>query len=401
MKKNVYTVADVNRYIKNMFSQDFMMRNIYIKGEISNCKYHSSGHIYLTLKDGSGSLRAIMFAGYASKLRMKLKDGDQIIGLGSIEVYEAGGTYQIYLKEVLPDGQGDLNDKFQQLKTELEEMGMFSLEYKKPIPTYPQRIGVITAETGAAVRDIQMIAQRRNPFVQLILYPAIVQGAEAKDSIVEGIRKMDQLDLEVIILGRGGGSIEDLWAFNEVEVARAVFECNTPIITGVGHETDTTIVDYVADLRASTPSAAAEIAVFSYEEWLNKIEYSRKKIDAEMKRQMQLRMAKLGNLQLKLEKKNPGAWLNEKKMTLAQRENKMIHVFEGCIHKRRIRLQIAAEKLEGESPLKKMKKGYGFLTDQNGKAVKSVNGILVDQKLNLDIVDGKIKVQVLETSKHR
>lgn len=401
MKKNVYTVEDVNRYIKNMFSQDFMMRNIYIKGEVSNCKYHSSGHIYLTLKDGSGSLRAIMFAGNANKLTKPMKDGDRIIGLGSIEVYEAAGTYQFYLREVILDGQGDLNEKFQKLKQELEEMGMFSPEYKKAIPSYSRKVGVITAPTGAAVRDIQMIAQRRNPYVQLILCPVLVQGIEAKDSIVDAIRRMDQLGLDVIILGRGGGSIEDLWAFNEEIVARAVFECQTPIITGVGHETDTTIVDYVADLRASTPSAAAEIAVFSLVDWVGRLHFYEQRYRSEMKRHLQKSNGRLSELQFRLEKKNPSVFLNSKKMQLTDLESRMKRIFEDNLSQRIIHLQVAAERLEGTSPLKKMKQGFGFITDQKGKAVKSICEIENNQILNIDIQDGKIKVEVLETKDHR
>lgn len=400
MKKNVYTVEDVNRYIKNMFAQDFMLRNIYIKGEVSNCKYHSSGHIYLTLKDGSGSLRAIMFAGYANKLNKPIKDGDRLIGLGSVEVYEAAGTYQFYLKEVILDGQGDLNDRFQKLKQELEEMGMFSPDYKKPIPLYARKVGVITAPTGAAVRDIQMIAQRRNPYVQLVLFPALVQGAEAKDSIVTAIWKMDQMGMDVIILGRGGGSIEDLWAFNEEIVARAVFECQTPIITGVGHETDTTIVDYVSDFRASTPSAAAEIAIFSYAEWEDKLRHFGQRFTSEMKRHVQLRSGKLTNLQLKLEKKNPGAILNAKRMRLVDLDSRMKRLIEENLNKRITQLKVASQRLEGASPLKKMQQGFGFITDQKGKAVKSICEIESNQILNIDLQDGKIKVEVLEIKEH-
>ena len=266
MIKNVYTVGQVNSYIKNMFTQDFMMNRIYVKGEVSNCKYHTSGHIYFTLKDESGALTAVMFAGNRKGLTFPMKNGDNVIVLGSISVYERDGKYQLYAKEIILDGAGVLYQKFEALKKELEEMGMFAEEYKQPIPKYIKTLGIVTAPTGAAIRDIQNISKRRNPYVQTILYPALVQGEGAVASIVNGIHALEQLKVDVIIVGRGGGSIEDLWAFNEEAVARAIFECSIPIISAVGHETDTTIADFVADLRAPTPSAAAELAVYDWQE---------------------------------------------------------------------------------------------------------------------------------------
>ena len=254
MMKNIYSVGQVNTYIKNMFAQDFMLNRISIKGEVSNCKYHTSGHIYFTLKDAAGTISAIMFAGNRRGLKFTMKEGDKVIVTGSVEVYERDGKYQLYAREIELDGEGNLYLKFEALKQELEEMGMFAPEYKKPIPRYATRIGVVTAPTGAAVQDIRNIATRRNPYVQLILYPALVQGEGAVASIVNGIRALDQLGVDVMIVGRGGGSIEDLWAFNEEEVARAIFECETPIISAVGHETDTTIADFVADLRVTQGS---------------------------------------------------------------------------------------------------------------------------------------------------
>ena len=259
--KHVYTVAQVNTYIKNMFTQDFMLNRIYIKGEVSNCKYHSSGHIYFSLKDEGGAMACVMFAGDRKGLAFPMQDGQSVIVLGRVGVYERSGSYQLYAKEIIRDGAGRLYEAYEKLKEELEEMGMFAPQYKQPIPFYAKRVGVVTAPTGAAVQDIRNIALRRNPYVQLILYPAQVQGEGAADSIVRGIEALDALGLDVLIVGRGGGSIEDLWAFNEEKVARAIFDCSTPVISAVGHETDTTIADYVADLRAPTPSAAAELAV--------------------------------------------------------------------------------------------------------------------------------------------
>lgn len=241
MARNVYTVKQVNAYIKNMFTQDFMLNRIYVKGEVSNCKYHTSGHIYFSLKDESGTIACVMFAGQRGGLSFHMREGQQIIVFGSVNVYERTGAYQLYANEIRLDGEGALYEKYQMLKQELEEMGMFAPEYKQQIPAYAKRIGVVTAPTGAAVRDIMNISARRNPYVQLILYPAQVQGEGAKESIVRGIRMLEMKEVDVIIIGRGGGSIEDLWAFNEEEVARAIFDCTVPVISAVGHETDVTI----------------------------------------------------------------------------------------------------------------------------------------------------------------
>ena len=238
MAGNVYSVGQVNAYIKNMFVQDFMLNRIYVKGEISNCKYHSSGHVYFSLKDQSGAIACVMFAGDRKGLGFRMQEGQNVIIFGSISVYERDGKYQLYAKEIVLEGEGVLYQKYARLKQELEEMGMFSPEYKQPVPFYSRTIGIVTAPTGAAVRDIINIAKRRNPHVQLILYPAFVQGDQAVSSIVKGIEILDAYGVDVMIVGRGGGSIEDLWAFNEEAVARAIFECRTPVISAVGHETD-------------------------------------------------------------------------------------------------------------------------------------------------------------------
>lgn len=394
MTKNIYTVADVNRYIKDMFSQNFMMKKIYVKGEVSNCNYHSSGHIYFTLKDGSGSLRGIMFKGSAQTLKHKFKDGDQIIALGSIEVYESAGTYQLYVKEVILDGAGDLNNRYQELKTRLEEMGMFADEYKKPIPSYPQKIGIVTAATGAAIRDIQNIAIRRNPYVQLILYPALVQGEEAKYSIVEGIEKLDQFGVDLIIVGRGGGSIEDLWAFNEEIVASAVFHCKTPIISAVGHETDTTIIDFVADKRVPTPSAGAELAVFSISDMLDLLRSSKYQLDQEFISTLNRWKNKLMKNQIQLEKKNPSSKLNEQRRKLAELEHTIIDQFQQLLQDRSKRLEIYGVKLDGLSPLKKMKQGYSMVVNTAGKKIYSVGQLEVDDSINICMQDGVIVAKI-------
>ena len=276
--KNTYSVGQVNRYIKNMFTQDYLLQKIYVKGEVSNCKYHTSGHIYFSLKDETGTLNCVMFAGHRRGLAFAMKNGDKVIVGGSVDVYERDGRYQMYAKEITLEGAGALYERYLALKQELEDMGMFAQEYKQPIPRFIRRLGVVTAPTGAAVQDIRNISYRRNPYLQIILYPALVQGAGAAESIVKGIQMLDKTDVDVIIVGRGGGSIEDLWAFNEEIVARAIFECSTPIISAVGHETDFTIADFVADLRAPTPSAAAELAVDDYRSVIEAVSIYRQRL---------------------------------------------------------------------------------------------------------------------------
>lgn len=233
--KRVYSVGQVNRYVKNMFLQDFVLKKVYVKGEVSNCKYHPSGHIYFSLKDETGVLSCVMFAGHRRGLAFRMKDGDQVVVGGAVDVYERDGRYQLYAKEITQEGEGVLYERFLALKRELEEMGMLAQEYKQPIPKFIRRLGVVTAPAGAAIQDIRNISLRRNPYVQIILYPALVQGEGAADSIVKGIRMLDEAGVDVMIVGRGGGSIEDLWAFNEEKVARAIFDCRTPVISAVGH----------------------------------------------------------------------------------------------------------------------------------------------------------------------
>ena len=265
MAESIYSVGQVNTYIKNMFTQDYLLRRISVKGEVSNCKYHTSGHLYFTLKDEQGTLACVMFAGSRKGLAFPMENGQQIVVSGNVNVYERDGKYQLYAQQIRLQGSGDLYERFERLKTELGEMGMFAQEYKQPVPKYIKTLGVVTAPTGAAVRDIIQIARRRNPFVQIVLFPALVQGDGASKSVARGIEVLDRYGVDVIIVGRGGGSMEDLWAFNEEKVARAIFECRTPIVSAVGHETDTTIADFVADLRAPTPSAAAELCVYDYQ----------------------------------------------------------------------------------------------------------------------------------------
>ncbi len=299
-----------------MFTQDFMLARISIRGEVSNCKYHSSGHIYFTLKDEKAAIACVMFAGNRKGLSFTLKEGQKVEAEGSISVYEQNGSYQLYARKITLDGAGELYKQYENLKTRLEEMGMFAEEYKKPIPQYAMKIGIITAQTGAAVRDIITVAKRRNPYVKLTLYSAFVQGEGAKESIVQGIKALDQLGLDILIVGRGGGSIEDLWAFNEECVARAIFECNTPVISAVGHEVDVTIADYVADLRAPTPSAAAELAVFDLRALEEKLGQYNRRFLGLMEQKLGENRTRLKQQELQLQVLSPGQKLLEKRQRL-------------------------------------------------------------------------------------
>ncbi len=396
MAGSIYSVAQVNSYIKNLFVQDFLLNRISVRGEVSNCKYHTSGHIYFTLKDKSGTLSAVMFAGQRKGLTFQLQEGQQVVVTGSIDIYERDGKYQLYAKEIKRDGVGDLFERFQKLRDELEEMGMFAAEYKKPIPKYAQTIGIVTASTGAAIHDIMNIAARRNPYVQLILYPALVQGQDAKYSIVNGIRTLDAMGLDVLIVGRGGGSMEDLWAFNEEIVARAIFDCETPVISAVGHETDVTIADYVADLRAPTPSAAAELAVFDYRQFENRLEVLREALMRGMERNLERKKAQVEQYQMKLKLHHPERILNDHRQRLVQIQDQMEHSLEEKLTDRKHRLALLAGQLHGLSPLERLSRGFGFVTDKDGKPVASVKKLQKEEILSVRLADGRVETRILE-----
>ena len=396
MMKNVYSVGQVNTYIKNMFAQDFMMQRISVKGEVSNCKYHSSGHIYFTLKDAVGTIGAIMFAGNRRGLAFPMKEGDKVIVTGSIEVYERDGKYQLYAREIALDGAGNLYLKFEALKRELEEMGMFAPEYKKPIPKYIRRLGIVTAPTGAAVQDIRNIARRRNPYVQLILYPALVQGDGAVNSIINGIHALDALGVDVIIVGRGGGSIEDLWAFNEEEVARAIFECETPVISAVGHETDTTIADYVADMRAPTPSAAAELAVFDYQAALERQQRLQAQMERCLRQRAQNAYLRLREYQTRLRYLSPELKLRERRKLAADLEEKLSGRMEQILKGKRYELALLSGRLEGMSPVKKLSQGFSYVADESGHAVTDASAVSVGQQLTVHLLKGRLQTEVTE-----
>lgn len=390
LRKNVYTVGQLNNYIRNMFTQDYLLNSICVQGEVSNLKYHSTGHIYFTLKDQAGTIACIMFAGNRSGLSFRMEEGMEIIVSGNVDVYERDGKYQLYAKKIFLSGNGLLNERFELLKKKLSEMGMFAPEYKRKIPKYIKTLGVVTAPTGAAVRDIIQITKRRNPYVRIILYPAIVQGENAVASIVKGIRLLDRDDVDVIIVGRGGGSIEDLWAFNEEEVAEAVFNCNTPVISAVGHETDITICDYVADLRAPTPSAAAEIAVFEMESYSNMLLSYKEALKKSMLSITDKRKAVTERYRLKLRNQSPSFKLKENKMHLIRMEEDLSRCMEDKIMSRKNRLNLLISELKGLSPLDKLSQGYCFMENGQGKVIADIEKVNIGDNLVISVKNGEI-----------
>ncbi len=389
-KHSIYSVSEINKYISNMFYGDYLLRQVFIKGEISNCTYHSSGHIYFSIKDSQSLMRGIMFAQDRNGLSFTMKEGDQVVVSGSVNSYIKTGEYRIYAKTIQKQGAGEWYEKFEQLKLELEEMGMFDPMYKMPIPKYAKKIGIVTSQTGAAIRDIQNITSRRNPFVQLILYPALVQGQGAAKSIVNGIMAMEELAPDVIIVGRGGGSIEELWAFNEKIVAEAIFNCKIPIISAVGHETDTTISDYVADLRAPTPSAAAELAVFDYRQFVESLSQYQERLSQMADSKFQYVTMKLNAYEAKIKQYHPKQLIMLKKQLEADYSTKLDYFMEQSLKEAKHKLQIFSQRFDGQSPMKKLTKGYSFVTDKSGKMVNDIGQIHLDDELHIRMTNGDV-----------
>lgn len=396
-----FSVYDINLYIKNMIALDYALNHVFVKGEVSNCKYHTSGHIYFTLKDAKSQLACVMFASQTNSLRFRLTEGQSVIVFGNIGVYERDGKYQLYASEIVLDGAGVLYEKYEQLKKELEEEGLFSELYKKPIPFFAKKVGIVTAKTGAAIHDMINIASRRNPYVQLILYPAKVQGEGACTTIVEGISTLDQYGVDVIIVGRGGGSIEDLWAFNEETVARAIFECQTPIISAVGHETDVTIADYVADLRAPTPSAATELAVCNIRDFFYTLEDKKLTIQRMMDQKIMKRRKDLERLSLKMELRSPNHQIQQKRQFLLSMENQLQSNMEQLLIQRKHKLALYIERLKGLSPLDKLNHGFSYVTDESNQVIKSINQVQKGQLIKICVTDGDIWANIEKTKLRR
>ena len=400
MLKNIYSVGQISEYIANMFAQDFMLKNISIKGEISNCTYHSTGHIYFTLKDSNGVLKGVMFSGNRRNLQFHMKEGDQVVVTGSIESYKFSSQYQIIARSIELDGTGNLYQKLEELKKELEELGMFDEMYKRPIPAFARRIGVVTSPTGAVIEDIRNVGFRRNPNVQIILCPAQVQGEGAKESIVNGIQRLEQLGVDIIIVGRGGGSIEDLWAFNERMVADAIFHCSVPVISAVGHQTDYTIADMVADKRAATPSQAAEFAVFEYEQTKIALAQLRQRLNLSFSRKIRVTRERLEHKATKLHFLSPKRRLEENRRRLMDFEEKMTTKMQYILQDKKNRLAILARTLDGYSPAKKISSGYAYIESRDGKSVKSIDQVQVSDEILVHVMDGKVKAVVTEAIKN-
>ena len=393
----VYSVSQINTYIKHMFTGNSLLNHIYVKGEISNCKYHTSGHIYFTLKDGAAQIACVLFAGRRAGISFRMEDGQNVIVFGSINVYERDGKYQLYADDVRLDGMGRLYEEFEYLKKKLGAEGLFDTEHKQEIPRFAKRVGIVTASTGAALQDICQIAGRRNPYVQLVLYPAKVQGEGAAATVVKGIRALDG-KVDVIIVGRGGGSIEDLWAFNEEAVARAIYNCSTPIISAVGHETDTTIADYVSDLRAPTPSAAAELAVYDVRLLLEHLA----NIHGDMANRMVLRIQEKRMLikqkRLLLDRFHPRYQLQQKRLRADELAEKLSAKMQEKIRAKRQRVELAAERLAGLSPVERLQGGYS-VTSKDGRVVKELSQVTEGDDISVDVTDGTILAKVTGVQK--
>lgn len=399
--QKVYSVGQINTYIRNMFTQDFVLNRVSVRGEISNLKYHTSGHIYFTLKDASAAIACVMFAGARGGLAFRMSNGQQVIVDGAVNVYERDGKYQLYATKIRQDGAGELYEKFLELKEELEEMGMFAPEYKQPIPKFVRRLGVVTAPTGAAIRDIINIATRRNPGIRIILYPAKVQGDGAAGSVAAGLAALDALGVDVIIVGRGGGSIEDLWAFNEETVARAIFSCHTPVISAVGHETDTTIADFVADLRAPTPSAAAELAVADVTAWLQALDEDALQLQRIMQRMIKDARSRLRECELRMRYAKPQQRLMQQKQRLDEYEERLRRVMQSLLEQTRHQLALSEERLRRLSPYEKLESGYGCILTEDGRRIRSVSQVAPGEVVQIYLADGRMTARIQEVKESK
>ncbi len=375
MMRQIFTVSQITAYIHRIFDADYALGHIFLKGEVSNCKYHSSGHIYFTLKDERSSIRCVMFSSDKKGLSFPMENGQQVVVRGHISVFERDGTYQLYAKEIELSGAGVLHQRYEQLKKELNEKGYFDFDRKKELPPYPSVIGIVTALTGAAIEDIKSVAARRNPYIQLFLYPAKVQGEGAAESIAEGIRFFDRQGVDIIIIGRGGGSMEDLWAFNEREVADAIYAAKTPIISGTGHEIDMTIADYCADVRAATPSAACELAIPDVCSLIQQL-------DMERERLTRLLLKKVGDCRREisacgrvLEASHPGTRLKEQRMICRDLSRRLTPLMRERLTEKRHAVQLRGERLHALSPTARLTGGYVFAQDEEERPIISAGQI--------------------------
>lgn len=395
---NVITVTQLNTYIKSLLDETPVLKTIYVKGEISNFKhYYKSGHMYLTLKDNNCQLKAVMFSSYASRLKFKPEDGMCVICRGRISAYEKDGVYQLYIEDMQPDGVGSLSIAFEQLKEKLEKEGLFDHSYKKPIPKYPKKIGIATSNMGAAIEDIKNITKRRYPLAELIIAPTIVQGDSAPEDIVKSIELLDDIDdIDVIIVGRGGGSLEDLWAFNTEIVARAVFACRKPIISAVGHETDFTICDFAADLRAETPSAAAEKAVPDINDLLKFTQSAESRMLYSISKRLEYEAQRLDNISDESILAHYNDFFDRKNDVLLSLTDELADAFETKLDTCKYNLGMLSGKLDALSPLAVLSRGYAAVKTKNNEIIKSKNNIKVNDKINIKFIDGSAMCTVDE-----
>lgn len=394
MQEKVLTVSQVNAYISNLFQCNDVLSAVYMKGEISNCKYHSSGHIYFTLKDASAQIACVMFAGNAARLKIRLEEGLSVIAHGAVRVFERDGKYQLYVDSVRPDGIGALYEQYERLKRKLEQEGVFDPAHKKEIPFYSKKVGIVTAKTGAAVQDIMSISKRRNPYVQLYLYPAQVQGVGASESVIRGISLLQKEAVDVIIIGRGGGSLEDLWAFNDETLARVIYDCNIPIISAVGHETDFTIADYAADLRAPTPSAAAELAVCEIQTVLGKLIDMHSDLYHGMMLNIEKNRQKAEQMNLKLRLNSPKSRLEQQRKILERAQDMIPRLMKHRIDDKRHQLQLFINSMKGLSPLNKLQSGFSYVSDEYGNNITSIESVKAGTVINVAVTDGYIDAKV-------
>ncbi|MBR4830208.1 MAG: exodeoxyribonuclease VII large subunit [Bacilli bacterium] len=393
------TVGALTRYIKYRLDNDPNLQEVCLKGEISNFKKHTRGHFYFTIKDEESRISAIMFASNASKVNFEVQDGMKVLVKGKVTVFEQTGNYQIYVSEIKEDGIGNLFELYEKLKKDLEKEGLFKVEHKKPIPKIPNRIGVITAPTGAAVRDIMSTINRRYPLCEVILFPSLVQGKDAKDDIVKNIKLADSYNLDVIICGRGGGSIEDLWAFNEEIVARVIYECNTPIISAVGHEIDFTIADFVADKRAETPTAAAEMCAPSKTDLINLINQLEMRLNKNINSLITNNKLILHKLMDSYILKNPMSIYEVKEEKLSNDIDKLNNYIKVVLDKKNDKYNHLVEKLDVLNPLNTLKRGYS-ITKKDNIVISSVKGIKSNDILEINLNDGSIITSVKEVKEN-
>ena len=394
----IYSVTEINNYIKLLLLKDNVLSCVKISGEVSNCKYHSSGHIYFTLKDSGAQIACVMFAEKRiSGLKFNMTEGMSVVVTGQISVYERDGKYQLYADRIERQGVGELFEKFEKLKEKLMNEGLFDNAHKKPLPAYITTLGVITAPDGAAVQDIINITHRRNPHVRIIIYPAKVQGAGAAKTLIAGVKAMERIRPDVIIIGRGGGSFEDLFEFNDEELARTIYDCEIPVISAVGHEVDFSICDYVSDRRAPTPSAGAELAVYEYETLQKKFSEYRSDMAITLSSRISVERSKAEQYRLMLTKLSPKGIVNNYIFRADKLRDSLEYCMKTALDNSKHRLALTATAVEQLSPVKSLARGFSYTTDGNGRNISSIEGLSAGQDINVRVKDGTIKAEVIST----